>query len=301
MQQARAPGDADAAAQLAGHGAGQVGHLDGVLEHVLSVAGAEMQAADEAHDLRVEPRDTRLKAGLLGGFLEALLDVLLGLLDRLLDAARVDAAVGEQALEGHAGGLTPHGVEAGQHDGLGGIVHDEVNARELLEGADVAALAADDAALHLIAGQRHDRDGGLSGLLDGTALDGLADDPGGLAAALLAGLALGAGNDDGRLARDLLLDFVQQGILGFLGRQVRDLLEGQAALLDEVEGFLLFGFQTALAVLELLSVLVQVLFLALDNVFAFFQALLGAVNLEARRLIVLLHFRLEADHLFLGG
>ena len=36
-----------------------------------------------------------------------------------------------------------------------GIVDDEVHARGGFQRADVAALAADDAALHFIAGQRH--------------------------------------------------------------------------------------------------------------------------------------------------
>jgi hypothetical protein len=38
---------------------------------------------------------------------------------------------------------------------LGRVVDDQVDPRRLLEGADVAALAADDAALHLLARELH--------------------------------------------------------------------------------------------------------------------------------------------------
>ena len=44
-------------------------------------------------------------------------------------------------------------VEAGQQHRLGGVVDDQVDAGHRLERADVAALAADDPALHLVAGQ----------------------------------------------------------------------------------------------------------------------------------------------------
>jgi hypothetical protein len=42
--------------------------------------------------------------------------------------------------------------------------------------ADVAALAADYAALHLVVGERDDGDGDLAGMVGGAALDGGGDD-----------------------------------------------------------------------------------------------------------------------------
>mgnify|MGYP000514890072 CR=1 FL=1 len=57
-------------------------------------------------------------------------------------------------MRGHlAAGL----VEGGQGNGLRGIIDDKVNAGGRLKGADIAALTADDAALHLVAGQRGQR------------------------------------------------------------------------------------------------------------------------------------------------
>ena len=52
-----------------------------------------------------------------------------------------------------------------------GIVDDQIHAGSGLQCADVAALAADDAALHFIAGQRHDTDGGLAAMVGSAAAE----------------------------------------------------------------------------------------------------------------------------------
>lgn len=52
----------------------------------------------------------------------------------LLDTGRVNAAVGDEVLEGDTGGLTTDRVEARKNDGLGRVVDHEVDAGNLLEG-----------------------------------------------------------------------------------------------------------------------------------------------------------------------
>ena len=78
------------------------------------------------------------------------LELGLGLVVGLLDPRRVDAPVLQQLLERHARDLAAHAVEAGEDDRVGRVVDDEVDAGEVLQRADVAALAADDAALHVV-------------------------------------------------------------------------------------------------------------------------------------------------------
>ena len=134
------------------------------------------------------------------------LDERLGLLEHLLDARRVDAAVGDERLERDAADLAAHRVEAGEDDRLGRVVDDEVDAGHLLEGADVAALAADDAALHVVARDVDDRDGRLGGVVGGDALDGDADDVAGLLVGLFAGAGLGLADERGGVALDVVLD-----------------------------------------------------------------------------------------------
>jgi hypothetical protein len=58
----------------------------------------------------------------------------------------VDAPVLQQLLERHAGDLAADAVEAGEDHRVGRVVDDEVDPGEVLERADVAALAADDPA-----------------------------------------------------------------------------------------------------------------------------------------------------------
>ena len=98
--------------------------------------------------------DVRLEDGALALGLDGGVDLLLGLGDHFLDAGGMDAAVLNELFERDARDFTPHGVEARERDGLGRVVDDEVAAGERLDGADVAALAADDAALHLVVRQR---------------------------------------------------------------------------------------------------------------------------------------------------
>ena len=57
----------------------------------------------------------------------------------------------DQLLERQLRDLAPHAVERGQDDRRGRVVDDEVDAGDVLERADVAPLAADDPALHVVA------------------------------------------------------------------------------------------------------------------------------------------------------
>ncbi len=206
VQQARAPGEAHVQTELAGHQAGDVAALDRVLEHVLGVAVAVAQVPEQLGELGVQARQPELIEGLLGRLAHGALDLGLRLGDHLFDARRVDAPVGDELLEREPRHLAPHRVEARDDDGLGRVVDDEVDAGRLLQGADVAALAADDAPLHLVVGQVHRGDGALLDVVAGVALDGDADD------ALGAPLGLFAGDvfDELGLARRAAAHVVEQ-------------------------------------------------------------------------------------------
>src|SRR5205814_112041 len=100
--------------------------------------------------------------------------------------------VGEWLADGvqNRAALPHHRVEAGEQHGFGGVVDDQVDAGRGLERADVAALTADDPALHVVAGQvkhGHDR---LGRLLARHPLDGHRHDLAGPGLALLLRLVL---------------------------------------------------------------------------------------------------------------
>jgi hypothetical protein len=153
VEQAAHLGGLDVGAELGGDDRGQPAGLDGVDEHVLAVAGAELEPPQELDDLRWQGRNAGVVDGLLAGLAHDEVDFGAGLGHDFLDAAGVDAAVGHELGEGQAGDFAADRVEGADDDRFRGVVDDQVHARGLFEGADVASLATDDAALHLVVGQ----------------------------------------------------------------------------------------------------------------------------------------------------
>ena len=231
VEQAAHLGDLDVGADLGRDDRGQVAGLDDVVEHVLAVARAELEPAEELDDLGGQARDAGLVGGLLAGLAHDEVDLGAGLGDDLLDAAGVDAAVGDELGDGEPGDLAADRVEARQDDGLGRVVDDQVDAGRLLEGADVAALAADDPALHLVGRQVDDRDGVLGGVVRGHALHRGDDDVAGLVLGVLAGGALDGPGELDRVVLGLLADGLEQDGLRVLGRHAGHALEGRDLLL----------------------------------------------------------------------
>ena len=180
--------------QFAGHHAGDMCNLDGVLQYVLTVAGTVTQTAEDFDQFGVDAVDAGLEGGALALALDDLLDLSAGLVDHFLDAGGMDAAVHDQLFERQTRDFAAHRVERGKGDRFGRVVDNQINARQRFERADIAALAANDAALHLIVGQRYNRNGCFGNMVGSAALDRGRDD---LACGLLA------------FVLELLLDFAQ--------------------------------------------------------------------------------------------
>ena len=267
VEQASPLGHRGVKPQLAGHQAGQKGHFLRVVQHVLAVAGAVAQPAQQLHQLVVDAVDAHLQHGALALLLDGGLHLPAGLLHGLLDAGGVDAPVGDKLLQCDAGHLPAYRLKAGQCDGLGGVVDDQVHPGQSLNGPDVPALTADDPALHLIVGQGHHADGRLAHMVRGAPLDGQGDDlPGGLVRLLL-GLLLELPDLHGLFVDQLALQVVQQVLLGLLHREGGDLLQHL-----KLAFFHLLGFPQAL--LRLFVLLLDLLFLALGVLPLLLQALL---------------------------
>ena len=273
MQQTGTACQRDVHTHLACQQAGQPGHFHAVGQSVLAKAGAVLQAADELDEVGVQAVDAQLHDSALALPLHLQLEVVAALLHRLLDAGGVDAAIADEALQRHAGHLAAGLVEGGQGNGLRGIIDDEVNAGGRLKGADVAALTADDAALHLVAGQRDDADGGLAAVVSSTAADGLADEVAGDAVAVLLQIGLVGGHADGLLVGQLLVHLVQQHFAGVLLAQAGQrfqtlhLLGAQGIDLGQMGlGLLVLLFQLFLALFQSLGLAVEGSFLLVDAV-----------------------------------
>ena len=266
VQQAAHLGDLDVGPDLGRDDRGEMARLDHVVEHVLAVAGAELEPAEGLDDVGRQARHAGLVGGLLAGLAHDRVDLGARLGHDLLDPARVDPAVGDQLGDGQAGDLAADRVEARQDDRLGRVVDDEVDPGGLLERPDVAALATDDPALHLVRREMDDRDGVLGRVVGGDPLDGGHDDVARLVLGVLAGGPLDGPRDLDRVVLGLLADRLDEDGLGVLGRHVGDPLE-RDDLLGMGAGEVFAGLveltlpfqQLAIALLEHVGPLVELL------------------------------------------
>ena len=169
----------------------------------------------------------------------------------------MDPAVLDQRLERAARDLAPDRVEAGDDDGVGRVVDDDVHPGRRLERADVAALAADDPALHLVAGERHRGDGALRGVLGGEPLGRDGDDPAGLAVGALLGLLLDVAHQRRGLAPGLVLDPLEDLPAGVLRRESGDPLQLGPLLLRQLVGLALARPERQLLLSQRLLALVE--------------------------------------------
>jgi hypothetical protein len=153
-----------------------VGALERVLEDVLSIARAVAEPAQDLRELFVHLTAVRLEDGLLPRLLDVLFDLGLGAVVHLLDTGRMDASVLDELCERELRDLPADTVERGEDDGLRGVVDDEVDSGEVLEGPDVSALTANDPALHVVGRELDDRHGRLRSVARGNALKSVGDE-----------------------------------------------------------------------------------------------------------------------------
>ena len=186
----------------------------------------------------------------------------------------VDAAVGNELFQGQPGDFPADRLKAGDGDGLRRVVDDEVHARQRLDGPDVAALAANDAAFHLVIGQGNHTDGQLSHGVGCAALNGLGHNLACAGLALLLHPGLHLFDLEGSLMGHFALHLLDEVILCLVSGEAGDLFQhSRLALLDGVDLllFLLHGrvllSQRFFLLLNGLQLAVQVFFLLLQTVF----------------------------------
>ena len=242
VQQAGGLGDVDVGPDLRRQRRRDQRRLQRVVQHVLAVGGAEPQPAQQLDEVRVEAGDVRLVGDLLPLLPHHLLQLGPGLLDDLLDPGRVDAAVLQQLGQRPPGDFPPDRVEAGDGHRLRRVVDDQVDPGRLLQGADVASLAADDPPLHVVRGERDDGDGRLGDVVGGDPLDGRRQHLAGAALGLLVQFEVDLVQAaDGHRPR-LRLHLAHQLVARLVGGQAGDPLQlGEVAAAGLVEVDLLAG------------------------------------------------------------
>ncbi len=172
---------------------------------------------------------------------------------------RVDPPVQDELLHRTPGDLAPDRVEAGDRHRFRRIVDDHVDAGGLLEGADVAAVAADDAALHLVRRQGYDRDRDFGHVVRRHPLDGVGDQLARPALAFGLSFLLDLPDDADHVAAGLALDLGQQQRLGIVPAHARDALQLFDGLLVQRLKLVFLPIEGALALVQLLVALLDLL------------------------------------------
>ena len=185
-------------------------------------------------------------------------------------------------------------------DGLRGVVDDQIDAGGGFEGADVAALAADDAALHVVVGQRHHGDGGLRHVVGGALLYGQGDDVACLLVGLLPGLGLHLAHHHGGVVVGVLLDAVHQDLLGLVGGHAGDAFQLGLLAVVHLLGLGLEALGFAILVVQRLLPGLQVVKLLVKLLFALVHPALQPRHLVAAVTNFFIKLRLQADDLFFG-
>ena len=152
-----------------------------------------------------------------------------------------------------------------------GIVDDQVHTGGGFQRTDVATLAADDAALHLVTGQRHHAHGGLAAVVGGAAAHGLTDQVAGDVVAVLLQVGLVGGNAHGLFVGELLIHLVQQHLAGVLLAQAGQRFQTLHLLSAQ-------GVDLGQTGVGLGGTLLQVLFLALQGFGLAVQGIFLLVN-----------------------
>ncbi len=293
VQQAGAAGHVGIHLQFFRDRAGHKCHFDRVPQHVLAIAGAIVQAAQQVHDAFVQTADLRFLHGLLAEPANLLLDILLRFGDQLLDARRMDSAVGDELVECDAGNFAANRVERADDHHARRVVDDHVDAGRLFERTNVPPFAADDAAFHFVAGNIDGAGRGLGGMGGRKTLNRGEQDFFGFDIGNRGDLFFLFQDQRALLVRKLLIEPLEQAFLGFLGAEAADLMEGLPLGVEQIielglaaaDVFDLFGelalvvFNHLLLFLDLLGARFEYILLLVEMALAFEGFLASFVEL----------------------
>ena len=204
------------------------------------------------------------------------------------------------------GDLAANHVEAADDDHAGRVVDDHVDAGRLLERADVAALAADDPALHLVAGDVDRAGGRLGGVGGGKPLHRGQQHLPRLLLARLRDASLVLEDDRAGFLREFGFEVLQEPRGGLVAAQAAQFVQRLPLEVEQLGEFLLAAVgvldslgQLALRALDDLLLFLKLFGLLLQGVLAFVQDAFALVQFLAEFAEFLLAFGLLLDGHFL--
>lgn len=250
----------------------------------------------------VEVVDLGFLGRLLSDLLKMFFEFSLGVGDDFFDSGGVDAAVGDEPVEGEAGHFASDHVESADDHDAWRVVDDDVDAGGFLEGADIASFASDDPALHFVVGDIDRAGGGFGRMGGGIALQRGKHD---LARLFLAGLgeSLFMLHDErARLVLELLVEHFEQASRGFFLAEPAEFMKGLALEVEKLGEFLisLFGVlnslsEFSLGALDDLLLLAEMFRLLFEGVLSLVEAAFADVQFLTELAEFLLAFGFALD------
>ncbi len=151
----------------------QMSNFNGVLEHVLREAGAELEFPKKVDYFGMKVMNTRVEGRPFTCLPDNIVHFHLDLLDNVLHPPGVNPAVADQSLQRNFRDFPPDGIKTGENNGFRSVIDNQVNACCRFNRPDVAPFSSDDPPFHFITGKTHDRDGVLSHEIAGIPLNGI--------------------------------------------------------------------------------------------------------------------------------
>ena len=225
VQSADALGKVDVQPEFSRHRRHQVRCFLGVLKHVLAVAGAEFQASQELHDLRMHAVNTEVQKGVLPFLLYVRFYFFLYLGNDFLDPAGMYTPVFQKPVKRDPRYFPAQPVEPGNNNGFGGVVNDNIHARRHLKSAYVPAFSSYDPSLHLFGGKVHNAYRSIDRVVHRALLYGQADDLAGFFIRLVFCLFLDLFDGERGFIFCLAFHLLHEHLLGLLFAHAGDLLK----------------------------------------------------------------------------
>ncbi len=271
-------------------------YLNRVLQDVLAIACAVAHASEQLDELGMQAVYAGFQYGALALLPDGLLDLAAALFHHFLDAGGVDAAVDDELFKRQACDLAANRIKARQRDGFRRVVDNQIDAGHRFQRADVASLAADDAALHFVIRQRNDRDGGFRNVVGGAPLNRGRDHFAGVLVRLVLCALLNVAQLDRSVVLGLLLDGFDQKVLGFLAGQAGDAFQTLQLLLLVLFRFLLAFLNLGETAGQLFVLLLRGVGLPVQRFLFLCQTTFGFLHLTA----AFLDFTLEIGTAFVN-
>ena len=220
-------------------------------------------------------------------------DFLTRFFDHLLDASGMNAPVQNQLLQRNSRHLAADRIKAREDDCFRRVVDDEVNARRRFQRADVASLAADDAALHVVVRQRHNGNRGFRNVIRGAALDRQRDDVPRALVRFLFGFGLDVANEDCGFVPRVPLYVGKQHVAGVFRGETRNLFQFVELLVVKGAHGCFHFFDLSLAHCDGGFALVERIGLFIENLLSLKNAPFVSLNLSAA--LAVFSFRFGAN------